>query len=212
MSPCQGEGSGSDSRLPLRANQGRIVINVIKDRISIFTHVLNEIPEIRYVGDPVLRKQTKSIEITEGKLISDQLGKILLRYRKIAGIGRGLAAPQIGLNKAVFVTFVNNKLQTFINPKIVEKSKETNFYRELCLSSGIIVADVQRPESIIMKWTDEKGIKHEGKFEGFLARLYQHEEAHLRGIVNLDEAAPQGIEFATFDPLKEPLRKIRMSL
>jgi len=182
---------------------------VIKERLVTFNRVLDEIPEVRYVGDPILRQQAEQVEVSEGKTIGNQLGKVLAHYREIAGIGRGLAAPQIGLNKSVFVTFVDDKLQTFINPEIVKKSPETNFYKELCLSSGIMAADVERPEWVIMKWTDVKGIVHEEKIEGFLARLYQHEEAHLRGIVNLDQAVPQGIEFTTFDPLKEQLRKKR---
>jgi peptide deformylase len=185
------------------------MISIIKERIATFTRVLNEVPEIRYVGDPILRTPTLLVSSAEGKIIGDQLGKILLRYREIAGIGRGLAAPQIGINKSVFVTFVDEKLQTFINPSIIEKSPETNFYKELCLSSGIMATDVQRPEQITLEWMDIEGEKHQEKFDGFLARLYQHEEAHLRGIVNLDEAAPQGIEFATFDPLKEKLRESR---
>jgi peptide deformylase len=197
-------------RFPSPAHEFSVIVNkIIKERVSTFINVLTEIPEIKYVGDPILRKQTQAVNISEGKLIGDQLGKILLRYRKIAGIGRGLAAPQIGLNKAVFVTFVNEKLQIFINPIITSNSAETNFYRELCLSSGIMAVDVERPERITMEWTDVEGKKQCKKFDGFLARLYQHEEAHLRGIVNLDEAAPQGIEFATRDPLKEKLRKIR---
>lgn len=182
------------------------MIQEIKSRLKTFEIVLDQIPEIRYVGDPILRQQTQTVEITEGKVIGEQLGVILLKYRKIAGIGRGLAAPQIGLNKSVFVTFVDDELRTFINPTILEKSPETNFYKELCLSSGIMAADVQRPEWIVMKWSDISGSVHEEKFEGFLARLYQHEEAHLRGLVNLDETKPGGIEFATFDPLKEKLR------
>ncbi len=182
------------------------MIQKIKNLIKTFETVLNKLPEIRYVGDPILRQKTQAVEIAEGKNIGDQLGKILLQYRKIAGIGRGLAAPQIGLNKSVFVTFVDDKLQTFINPIIIEKSDKTNFYKELCLSSGIMAADVERPEWIILKWTDVDSKNHEEKIEGFLARLYQHEEAHLRGLVNLDETKPGGIEFATFDPLKEKLR------
>lgn len=185
------------------------MIEAIKNEVGTFNRVLNEIPEIRYVGDPVLRGQAQIVEIAEGKIIGNQLGEILLRYRKITGIGRGLAAPQIGLNQAVFVTFVEGKLQTFINPTIVERSMVTNFYREWCISSGIMAADVERPEWVVIEWTDIKGTKHKEKIEGFLARLYQHEEAHLRGRVNLDEAAPGGIEFATFDPLKEQLRKTR---
>lgn len=187
------------------------MIEAIKERVATFNRVLNEIPEIRYIGDPLLREQAKVVEIAEGKKIGDQLGEILLRYREITGVGRGLAAPQIGLNKTVFVTFVDGKLQTFLNPVIIEQSQETNYYKELCLSSGIMAADVERPEWIIMEWMDVEGNSHREKIEGFLARLYQHEEAHLRGKINLDEAAPQGIELATFDPLKERLRKTRYS-
>jgi peptide deformylase len=145
--------------------------------------------------------------VEEGVALGLKLGEVLIRYRKAVGFGRGFAAPQVGENKAVFVTFVNDQLQTFINPQIIEKSASTNSYRELCLSSGIMSADVKRSEWIIMEWTDANGTKHKEKVEGFLARLYQHEEAHLRGIINLDEAKTGGIEFATFDPLKEQLRK-----
>jgi peptide deformylase len=60
-----------------------------------------------------------------------------------------------------------------------------------------------------MEWTDAEGQNRKEKFGDFLARLYQHEEAHLRGVINLDEAASGGIEFATFDPLKEQLRQLR---
>ncbi len=185
------------------------MLEIIKERVATFNRALNEIPEVKYVGDPILRQHSESVDTKEGREIGKQLGNILIHYREIAGIGRGLAAPQIGIGKAVFVTFVDNKLQTFINPSIVERSSETNFYKELCLSSGIMAADVERPEWIVMEWTDVEGTQHNEKIEGFLARLYQHEEAHLRGITNLDEVVPQGIEFATFDPLKEKLRKTR---
>lgn len=185
------------------------MLEIIKERVATFNRALNEIPEVKYVGDPILRQQAELVEVKDGVTIGDELGKVLLHYREVAGIGRGLAAPQIGLSKAVFVTFVDGKLQTFINPKMVEKSPETNFYKELCLSSGIMAADVERPEWVVMERTDVGGASHEERIEGFLARLYQHEEAHLRGVVNLDEVASRGIEFATFDPLKEQLRKTR---
>lgn len=187
-----------------------MINEIIKEKLNTFKQILDEIPNFRYVGDPILRSKTKKItNIKEGIEIGEQLGKTLIQYRKIAHIGRGLAAPQLGIDKSVFVTFVDDKLQTFINPVIVDKSSSTNYYKELCLSSGIMATDVERPEWISMEWLDIEGNKHTQKFEGFLARLYQHEESHLRGIVNLDEAAPQGIEILTFDPLKEQLRKTR---
>ena len=181
----------------------------INDLVVKFGKVLKDFPEVKYAGDPILRQPAQEVSVEDGAKLGTKLGEILTRYRKTVGYGRGFAAPQIGKNKAVFVTFVNGRLQTFINPKIIEKSEQTNFYRELCLSSGIMSADVERSEWIVMEWTDVEGKKHKEKLGGFLARLYQHEEAHLRGVINLDEATDGGIEFAIFDPLKEQLRQSR---
>lgn len=181
----------------------------LKDLVIRFEKILKDLPEVRYAGDPVLRQSTREVPVEEGVELGKRLSEVLIKYRNAVGYGRGLAAPQIGENKAVFVTFVDDVLQTFINPKITERSKKTNFYRELCLSSGIMAIDVERPESIIMEWTDERGVSHSGTFDGFLARLYQHEEAHLRGVLNLDEACIGGIEFAVLDPLQEKLRSSR---
>jgi peptide deformylase len=179
------------------------------ERVRGFEKTLEKFPEVKYAGDPVLRQVAEEISVEEGVELGNILGEVLLRYREAVGYGRGFAAPQIGENKTVFVTFVENQLQTFINPKITERSEETNFYRELCLSSGIMSADVERPVWIVMEWIDVDGQSHKERFDGFLARLYQHEEAHLRGKLNLDEATEGGIEFMLFDPLKEQLRDKR---
>ncbi len=181
-------------------------INVIQSRIKTFSKVLKKFPDVKYVGDPVLRQVAKKATLAEGIKIGKKIGDVIIKYRKIAGYGRGFAAPQIGISKSVFATFVDGKIQIFINPKISKYSKPKNYYRELCLSSGIFSADVKRPEWIEMKWTGVDGKTHQEKFDGFLARLYQHEEAHLRGIVNIDVCEHGGIEICTFDPLKEQLR------
>lgn len=185
------------------------MLKQLKEKVSGFRVILDAFPEVRYAGDPVLRQIAQKVSVDEGVEIGKRLGDVLMRYRKEVGYGRGFAAPQIGENKAVLVTFIDDKLTTFINPHITERSPETNFYRELCLSSGIMAADVERFEWIVMEWTDEQGVKQSKKFDGFMARLYQHEEAHLRGKLNLDEAAEGGIEFLLFDPLKEQIRKTR---
>lgn len=182
------------------------MLKEVRGLVTRFAGTLSSFPEVRYAGDPILREPAQRVSLEEGVALGKKLGEILMRYRKAVGYGRGFAAPQIGEGKAVFVTYVDDKLHTFINPKITERSKEVNFYKELCLSSGIMSADVERPKWIVMEWTDEEGEKHEERVEGFLARLYQHEEAHLRGRLNLDEAREGGIEFMLFDPLKEQLR------
>lgn len=121
----------------------------IHDLVTKFEEILRSFPEVRYADDPILRQPAQEVSVEEGIELGKKLGEILLRYRKSVGYGRGFAAPQIGENKSVFVTFVDDELQTFINPKIVERSEKTNFYRELCLSSGIMSADVERLEWIV---------------------------------------------------------------
>ena len=178
----------------------------IKQKVKIFETILDKVPEIRYAGDLVLRQTTSPATLEEGLEIGKRMESVLLKYREITGLGRGLAAPQIGKSKSVFITYLDNQFEVFINPKILEKSNKTNFYKELCMSAGIIATDVERPDWIVMEWMDKKGTTKSEKFDGFKARLYQHEEAHLRGRLNLDDAVSGGIEFVTFDPLKEKLR------
>jgi len=149
------------------------VREIIIDKIKTFQRVLEEFPEIKYLGDPILRMKTETAGIKEGKQIGQRLGETLVRYRKLTGMGRGLAGPQIGLDKSVFVTFVDNNLQIYINPMITGRSNSSNYYRELCISSGIMGADVRRSEEITLEWTDENGNSHKQKFDGFMARLLQ---------------------------------------
>jgi len=180
----------------------------LRQKLQIISKILREIPEFRYIGDPVLRSKTKKVLYSEGLEIGKGLGKILIKYRKIAGFGRGLAAPQIGVNKSVFVSYVNDKLQIYINPRITKHSKSNNYYRELCLSSGFTWADIKRLEWIELEWINEKGKRIHQKFDDFMARLIQHEYSHLLGKINLDEAEKQTIEFAK-NPLEETLRKAK---
>ncbi len=180
--------------------------NQIAKTLADFHKVVAEFPEFRYLGDPILRAKTHGVSTKEGKEIGCSLGEILIRYRQLVGYGRGLAAPQIGIDKAVFVTYLDNEIQIYINPKITTKSKKCNYYRELCLSSGIIWGEVKRPAIITMDWTDALG-KHQVKeTDGVLARLWQHEQRHLVGEINVDIALPGSLEIITSDPLKETLR------
>lgn len=181
----------------------------IQQKILIFQTVLEDVPEIRYAGDPILRQTVLLTTTKEGLEIGKRMESVLLRYRNINGFGRGLAAPQIGERKSVFITLVDDRFEIFINPKIVEKSDKTNLYKELCMSIGILAADIERPDWIVMEWTASDGAKKLERFDGFRARLYQHEEAHLHGQLCLDVAVAGKIEFVTFDPLKEQLRDTR---
>lgn len=171
-----------------------------------FNRALKECPELIYVGNRALRQKTKEVDFKEGLEVAERLKKVLKKYREITRVGRGLAAPQIDESKTVFITYLNDVFSVYINPKIVWQSRKTNCYREGCLSSGTLWADVKRPASIIIRYTDEQDKTQEKKVKGLLARLLQHEYDHLQGIVNLDKALPGSIEFWR-DPLKEKLRR-----
>jgi len=175
---------------------------------EVFKEVLSKCPELVFIGEDVLRKATKEVSLEEGIEIGEQLKKVLEIYRSITGFGRGLAAPQIGISKAVFVTFIENNFKVYINPKVTSSSSNLNLYRESCLSCGYLSVDVKRPESVEIKYLNTEGVIVSEKCESFLGRLIQHEYDHLLGVVNIDKAEPVSIEFATNDPLKEQLRSI----
>jgi len=171
-----------------------------------FELVLKECPEIVFIGDKVLRQKTDEVSVSEGAEIGKRLQSVLAKYRKITGLGRGLAAPQIGENKSVFITYVDNQFKTYINPKIIQKSSDCNLYKEACISCGFIWCDVKRARSVKLEYQDEKGDKKTEELDSFCARLIQHEYDHLQGVVNIDVALPKSIEFMLSDPLKEQLR------
>ena len=174
-----------------------------------FDKVLDACSELVFIGEPVLRQKTAEVSVEEGIELGEKLKITLGRYRGIAGFGRGLAAPQIGESKAVFITYVDDVFKTYINPKIIQESSETNFYRETCLSCGFMSVDIQRPASIVFEYTDEDGITQKEELDSFSARLIQHEYDHLEGIVNVDKAEPSSINFMFDDPLKEELRDLK---
>lgn len=174
-----------------------------------FQKVLNECPELVFIGEPLLRQKTTEATQTEAKEIGERLKVTLKKYRTITGFGRGLAAPQIGINKSVFVTFIDDVFKVYANPKISEASQSSNFYRETCISCGILSLDVKRSQAIHLEFINENGEQEIIKADGFLARLLQHEYDHTQGIMNIDIAEPHSIEFLLNDPLQEKLREIK---
>ena len=165
-------------------------------------------PEIVYDGHEVLRQKTEDVGLEQGIVIGNFLSKVLKKHREVTGMGRGLAAPQIGENKSVFVTFVDDKFQIYINPRMIKRSDNKNLYKEGCLSCVPMWADVKRSRSITLEYTDEYGNFNIKEYDGFMARLLQHEYDHLEGILNVDIAEPGTLEEMNSDPFLEKLRDV----
>lgn len=159
---------------------------------------------IRSYGDPVLKKVAQDITPDHPglkQLIADM-------YETMYGAnGVGLAAPQIGESIRLFVVdcspFAEDEdgkptadahlkefKKVFINPYIVEEEGEEWAFEEGCLSIPGIREDVERQPKIVMQYMDEEFKAHEEVFEGYAARVLQHEHDHLDGILFTDLLPP----------------------
>lgn len=105
--------------------------------------------------------------------------------------GIGLAAIQVGVPKAIIVMDVSpagtpRAPRFFINPEIVESSRETVITEEGCLSLPDQYADVARRTAITVRHLDYDGTPRTLEAEGLLATCLQHEMDHLKGILFID--------------------------
>lgn len=112
-----------------------------------------------------------------------------------AASGRGLAAPQLGVMKRLFVCDVTWKEgprspMAMIDPEITAQSETSVVIEEACLSVPGVTVPVSRPEAITLHWTDETGTPRSGDFAGAPARVIQHEFDHLNGLLHFDRIAP----------------------
>lgn len=108
-----------------------------------------------------------------------------------AAPGRGLAATQVGVALRVFVMDAGWRdghpaPQVFLNPEVVAASAEAGRRAEGCLSLPGILAEVERPAEVTLRWTGLDGAAHEGRFAGFEAACVQHETDHLYGRLCID--------------------------
>jgi peptide deformylase len=140
--------------------------------------------QIITLGNEILRQKADKIDKIDEKIenLSKQMLEILVKDK-----GVGLAGPQLGIMKRIFVVHVGGDTErVFINPSIIETSHETCKFEEGCLSVPGIYANVIRPESIKMQAWNEKGRPFTLEANGLLARVILHEYDHLEGILFLD--------------------------
>ena len=137
---------------------------------------------IRTFGDPVLTMPAAAVAVVDDsirRLIEDMIETMY------AAPGVGLAAPQIGVSKAVMVFDAGDGPHAVINPVIVETSGKWTF-DEGCLSVPDRFWPISRPAFAKVSGLDEHGqpTMHEG--EELLGRVLQHEVDHLQGTLLLE--------------------------
>ena len=158
------------------------------------------LPVVAY-GDPVLKKEAE--EITKDypdlqKLIADMFETMY----EAAGVG--LAAPQIGKSIRLFVVDgspfaeeedeeedpravgIEDFKQVFINPIIEEEFGEEWSFKEGCLSIPKVREEVYRKEKVRITYYDENWNFKDEIFDGYAARIIQHEYDHIEGVLFTD--------------------------
>ncbi len=161
---------------------------------------------------PILKKVAQ--EVTE---FNDELQELCqnMLYTMYHAPGIGLAAPQVGISKRIFVMDIdfqrdevtrpdgskdyelsNFNPRIFINPKI-EKVEGEILYEEGCLSVPGIYEEVKRIEKIKVHYQDVTGEEHTLEADGLLSICIQHENDHLEGIVFLERLSTLKRNFLT---------------
>lgn len=147
------------------------------------------VKEILLIGNPVLRE--KSEHVTEYNqrlfdLIRD-LKDTIIDFQKIKGMGRGIAAPQIGVLKKVIYLHLPETSFAMINPEIVGNSEETFWVWDSCFSFDVaFFVKTERFKTIKVRYQNEKGESFEKTFTDDLSELLQHEIDHLHGVLATD--------------------------
>ena len=157
--------------------------------------------EIVTYPDPVLTKVAEEVKAEEFNEELAELCKNML-YTMYNAPGIGLAAPQIGLSKRIFVIDVdydreeteegsgeyvlsNFNPRVFINPKFKLKEGDIT-YQEGCLSLPGVYEDVKRFEHVVIEYQNTSGEVQEMEANELLSICIQHENDHLDGIVFID--------------------------
>lgn len=156
--------------------------------------------EIRNLGDEILRKKTKEVLNIDTKIhtLLDDMYETM-----VDADGVGLAAPQVGILKRIFIVedLETKALYEFINPVILE-SRGEQINEEGCLSVPNKTGYVERPEYVKIKGTDRNNEEFTLECEGFLAMAVCHEYDHLDGILYVDKVIPED-ELEGFEELED---------
>ena len=137
---------------------------------------------VRVYGDPVLKQVARDVDQFDGSLARLVEDMVETMY---ASEGAGLAAPQVGVQKRLFVYDVDDGPEVMINPTIVETAGEW-YYEEGCLSFPDLRLGIVRPKTVHITGFDLDGNELSIEADEFLARLFQHEVDHLDGVLMVE--------------------------
>ena len=149
-------------------------------------------------GNPILKQTSSKVDINREDISQLIIDMWETMYN---ANGVGLAAPQIGVLKQIFIadfdyfqeeeSFIKSEIeklqQVFINPIILDEFGDDFIFSEGCLSIPDISEEVIRKNNLTIKFLDEKFNQKKITCSGIIARVIQHEYDHLKGILFTDK-------------------------
>jgi peptide deformylase len=136
----------------------------------------------------VLASQAAAVTDIDGKVVRIVEEMFDTLYDSDSGIG--LAAPQVGIQRQIFVWDMDDEPMVILNPTIVESDGEW-VYDEGCLSIPGLYVEMTRPKTVLMKGIDMDGNEISLEADELEARLFQHELDHLNGVLMFDRMQPE---------------------
>ncbi len=138
--------------------------------------------------DPLLRQISKPVERVDSRLLKFADDMLDTMYD---APGIGLAAIQVGEPLRLVVIDLAKEdeppaPQVFINPEIVASGSGANVHEEGCLSIPDYYAEVERPDTVTVRYLDRDGKQQEILADGLLSTCLQHEIDHLNGVLFID--------------------------
>jgi len=141
--------------------------------------VENRRDRLRIYPDPILMRKAIPVRDINGEVkdMADEMIEAMIAHQ-----GIGLAAPQIGILKAMTVVDMGGGAKVFINPEVIEREGESVF-EEGCLSLPTVEISVRRRETILLRAWDLDGKEMNLELSGLTSRVHQHEIDHLHGVL-----------------------------
>jgi peptide deformylase len=147
---------------------------------------------IKLLGDPVLRQVSKIITDFSSLEFNDNVGFLhatLADFRRQHGFGRGISAPQIGINQRFIALNLDSLPGLIVNPEIIWTSPDKFTMWDDCMSFPTLLVRLERYKSISLSFQDAEGnYQILNNLDIATSELLQHEIDHLDGILAIDRA------------------------
>ncbi|MDX1672901.1 MAG: peptide deformylase [Balneolaceae bacterium] len=151
------------------------------------------IREILRLGHPKLYEVSTVVqedELSDLAAVIEDLRDTLIDFREKHGMGRAIAAPQIGVMKRLIYIQIDEPMVIY-NPVLFQKSKQMMTLWDDCMSFPDLLVKVRRHRSCKMTYRDDHWNKKSIELEGALSELIQHENDHLYGILAVSRAVDE---------------------